>query len=480
MPLTLYNTLSRSKEVFEPMQPPFVGMYVCGPTVYGHAHLGHAKSYVSFDLLFRYLKYKKYNVRYVQNITDVGHLTDDADEGEDKIAKKARAERVEPMEIVESYTKSYYDDMDSLNVIRPDIAPRASGHIIEQIEMVKSLIAKGNAYEVNGTVYFDVRSFKDYGKLSGRSLDAGQSGTRVDVKSDKKNPEDFALWKKADATHLMKWPSPWGEGFPGWHIECSAMAMKYLGNTIDIHGGGLENQFPHHECEIAQSEAHTGQSFAKYWIHNNMVTRDGVKMGKSLGNSISLKEAIDARDGMTVRFFVLNNHYRSTLDYSEHALDSAQKGLKRLLAAFKELDFRISYHAKADGKPLPFKLAEFEERFFEALDNDLSTPEAIATLFELVKEINSLGTKQYKTDQLEQVKTFFKLALDDILGLLSPFQTSSSTEQLDGVLRLVVELRDKARFDKDFTLSDKIRDRMAELGIEFRDTPDGTKWQTNL
>lgn len=480
MSLTLYNTLTRQKELFEPQKPPFVGMYVCGPTVYGHAHLGHAKSYVSFDLLYRYLKHKEYKVRYVQNITDVGHLTDDADEGEDKIAKKARLEQIEPMEIVETYTKSYYDDMDALVVARPHIAPRASGHIIEQIEIIKSLLEKGNAYEIDGTVYFDVRSFKDYGKLSGRTLEESKSGTRVDSKSDKRNPEDFALWKKADASHLMKWESPWGEGFPGWHIECSAMAMKYLGTTIDIHGGGLENQFPHHECEIAQSEAHTGQSFAKYWIHNNMVTRDGVKMGKSLGNSITLKEAIAAHDGQTVRFFVLNSHYRSTLDYSEHALESAQKGLKRLTSAFAEVDFRMQYHSKEGGKPLPFKLEELKRRFFDALDNDLSTPEAIAALFDLAKEINSLGTKQYDKSALAAVKEFFQLALDDILGLHSePNAASGGTDQLDGVMRFVIELRDKARFDKDYELSDSIRNRMAELGIELRDTPDGTKWQLN-
>ena len=352
MSLNVYNTLSRKKEEFIPLNPPYVNMYVCGPTVYGHAHLGHAKSYVSFDVIYRYLLYKEYKVKYIQNITDVGHLTDDADEGEDKIAKKAREERLEPMAIVETFTKSYFDDMDALNVKRADIYPRASGHIIEQIEMIETLIVKKNAYEVNGTVYFDVRSFKEYGKLSGRNLDESKSGTRVGVKSDKKNPEDFALWKKAGPEHLMKWNSPWGEGYPGWHVECSAMSKKYLGDSFDIHGGGMENQFPHHECEIAQSESANDKPFVKYWMHNNMVTRDGVKMGKSLGNSITLKEAIKKHGAMAVRFFVVNSHYRSNLDYSEHALESAAKGLKRINTAISELEFRVKSNSGINAAAL--------------------------------------------------------------------------------------------------------------------------------
>jgi cysteinyl-tRNA synthetase len=476
MTLSIYNTLSRKKEVFEPINAPFVGMYVCGPTVYGHAHLGHAKSYVSFDLIFRYLKHLGYNVRYVQNITDVGHLTDDADEGDDKIIKKAKQDRIEPMEIVELYTKSYFDDMDSLNVERPDIIPRASGHIIEQIEIIKSLIEKKVAYEVHGSVYFDVRGFKNYGKLSGRVIEEGKSGTRVSVSSDKKNPEDFALWKLAGKDHLMKWPSPWGEGFPGWHIECSAMSMKYLGESIDIHGGGLENQFPHHECEIAQSEAHTGKQFVKYWMHNNMVTRDGVKMGKSLGNSISLKEAIKIHGSQAVRFFILNSHYRSNLDYSEHALESAKKGFRKILNSYQELLFRIEFHSDEDGKELPFSADMFINRFFDALNDDFSTPLAIAVLFELVNELNSLSNKQYKKLELEKIIEFLKTAVINILGFELENLDSEYKEKLDGILSLVFEIRDKARNDKDWALSDKIRDHLSQHGIEVRDTPDGSKW----
>lgn len=477
--LTIYNTLTRKTEAFQPLNPPFVGMYVCGPTVYGHAHLGHAKSYVSFDLVFRYLTHLGYDVRYVQNITDVGHLTDDADEGEDKISKKAREARIEPMQVAETFTRSYEDDMDALNVLRPDIVPRASGHIIEQIEMIRDLIEKGNAYEVDGNVYFDVRSVRDYGKLSGRRLDDAVSGTRVASESDKRNPEDFALWKKAATEHLMKWPSPWGVGYPGWHIECSAMSIKYLGASFDIHGGGLENQFPHHECEIAQSEAATGKPFVKYWMHNNMVTRDGVKMGKSLGNSITLKEAIDQHGGMAVRFFVLNSHYRSPLDYSEHALDSAKKGLNRLLSALNEVAFRAQYHAKEGGTPLPFKVDVVKQRFFTAMNDDFSSPEAIAGLFEIVKQINSLGMKQYDRAQLDSLHEFMKTALIDILGFEQNSDQQANDATLDGIMQLVLELRDQARYDKNYELSDRIRDRLIELNIEIRDTPDGAKWKIN-
>ncbi|HED11348.1 MAG TPA: cysteine--tRNA ligase, partial [Caldithrix abyssi] len=318
--LTLYNSLSRKKERFEPLHPGFVGIYVCGPTVYGDSHLGHAKSYISFDVIVRYFRYLGYKVRYVQNITDVGHLQSDADEGDDKIQVQARLERLEPMEVVERYTRSYFEDMDALNVLRPDISPRASGHIPEQIEMAETLIKKGFAYEVDGNVYFSVEKYPEYGKLSGRSLDDLKSGTRVNVAGDKKHPADFALWKKADPDHIMKWNSPWGSGYPGWHLECSCMSSKYLGETFDIHGGGMENKFPHHECEIAQSEAANEKPFARYWLHNNMVTVDGVKMGKSLGNFITLKDAFGKNSPMEIRFFILGSHYRSTLDFSEEAL----------------------------------------------------------------------------------------------------------------------------------------------------------------
>jgi cysteinyl-tRNA synthetase len=465
-------------ENFEPINPPYVGMYVCGPTVYSDSHLGHAKSYVSFDLVLRYLRYLKYNVKYIQNITDVGHLTDDADEGEDKILKKARLERVDPMAIAESYTRSYFEDMDALNVIRPNISPRATGHIIEQIEMIKDLISKNYAYEVNGNVYFDVRKFDDYGKLSGRLLEDSQSGTRVETSGDKRNPEDFALWKKADESHLMRWISPWGEGYPGWHIECSAMSMKYIGETLDIHGGGMENKFPHHECEIAQSEAHTGKQFVKYWMHNNMVTRDGVKMGKSLGNFITLKEAMETHGALTVRMFVLNSHYRSTLDYSEHALESAKKGLKRLQNAYNEIDFRVNFHSKEGGKALPFDYKKFETEFFVALDDDFSTPKAFVALFDLVKEINLLSAKQYDKKVLTELHNFMKVALDEILGLLeSRNQSNDLMPCINGLMDFIFELRNKAREEKNYELSDQIRDQLTKTGIEVRDTPEGSKWQ---
>ncbi|HUU31404.1 MAG TPA: cysteine--tRNA ligase, partial [Phycisphaerae bacterium] len=329
--LLVYNTLSRTKERFEPLAPPHVGLYVCGPTVYGDAHLGHAKSYVSFDIIVRYLRYLGYQVTYVQNITDVGHLTDDADEGEDKVEKKAKAERVHPMQIAEHYARRYFEDMDRLNVLRPDISPHASGHIVEQIELVKRLIERGHAYAVDGSVYFDVASWPAYGKLSGRTVAEMQAGARVEVKGEKRHPADFALWKRAEPGHIMQWPSPWGVGYPGWHLECSAMSMKYLGDSFDIHGGGLENQFPHHEDEIAQAEAATGKPFVKYWLHNNMITVGGQKMGKSLGNFITLKEdAFRKWDPMVIRMFILQSHYRSPLDFSDEALGAAKDGLSRL------------------------------------------------------------------------------------------------------------------------------------------------------
>ncbi|MDZ7681856.1 MAG: cysteine--tRNA ligase [Fodinibius sp.] len=344
--LHIYNTLSREKEKFEPIKEGFVGIYVCGPTVYGNSHLGHAKSYVSFDVIIRYLRYLGYKVRYVQNITDVGHLTDDADQGEDKLEKQAAIEKLEPMEIAEKYTYNYFRDMDKLGVQRPDISPRATGHIIEQIQMVEKLLENGHAYETDGNVYFDVSSDEDYGKLSGRDIEEQESGTRIDTASDKHDPKDFALWKKADDGHIMKWPSPWGQGYPGWHVECSAMSTKYLGEHFDIHGGGMDNQFPHHECEIAQSEGAFNKPFANYWMHNNMVTLEGQKMGKSLGNAISLHQFFSgnhdlltrAWDPQIIRFFLLQSHYRSTTDFSEEALAGAENGLQSLQDMVRLID----------------------------------------------------------------------------------------------------------------------------------------------
>ncbi|NTU96382.1 MAG: cysteine--tRNA ligase, partial [Chlorobiaceae bacterium] len=339
MALFIYNSLARTKQQFEPLHPGIVSIYVCGPTVYGHAHLGHAKSYVSFDVVVRWLRHSGYRVKYVQNITDVGHLTDDADEGEDKIMKQALLEKTDPMEIAQFYTRSFYEDMDSLGVLRPSIAPLATGHIPEQIELVKTLIASGHAYEVNGNVYFSVASFPGYGKLSGRTdQEAQQAGARVEVRSDKRHPSDFAIWKKADEGHLMKWVSPWSTGYPGWHLECSAMSMKYLGETIDIHGGGMENRFPHHDCEIAQSEGATGKPYVRFWMHNNMVTVDGIKMGKSLKNSVNLKELFRENDPLAIRFFILQSHYRSPLDFSLAAIRASTTGLEKLRQTRKRLN----------------------------------------------------------------------------------------------------------------------------------------------
>src|SRR3989304_1510783 len=382
MGLMLYNSLTRKKEEFKPLKKGKVGIYVCGPTVYGHAHLGHAKSYVSFDILVRYLRYLGFSVTYVQNITDVGHLTDDADEGEDKIVKAAKREKKHPMALAEYYTRSYFEDMDKLNCVRPDISPRASGHIVEQIELVKKLLEKGFAYEVNGSVYFDVSKFKDYGKLSGRNVEEMLAGARVEVSPDKKNPADFALWKKAEPNHIMQWPSPWGIGFPGWHLECSVMSTKYLGQPFDIHGGGLENQFPHHECEIAQAEAANDVPFVRYWLHNNMVTVDSQKMGKSLDNFITLKQAFSGAherltrhyDPLAVRQLILNSHYRSPLDFSDAALFAAQSGYEKITEIVKAVRKRMTQvPAGETDSEVTEQLKQLREKFEAAMNDDLNT-----------------------------------------------------------------------------------------------------------
>ena len=476
--LHVYNTLSRKKELFEPLNPPFVGMYVCGPTVYGDAHLGHAKSYVSFDVVLRYLRYLEYKVRYVQNITDVGHLVGDGDEGEDKLAKKARLEQVDPMEIAEKYTYTYFRDMDKLNVLRPDIAPRATGHIPEQIAMIKTLIEKGHAYDANGNVYFDVASDPDYGKLSGRSLDEAESGTRVETASDKKNPADFALWKKADDGHLMKWDSPWSVGYPGWHVECSAMSSKYLGESFDIHGGGLENQFPHHECEIAQSECAHDKEFVKYWMHNNMVTLNGQKMGKSLGNAINLDEFFTgSHDLLTrawspevIRFFLLQSHYRSTTDFSESALEAAETGLKNLHSILTTID-------KADaGKGSDYDLAKFRADFEEVMNDDFNSAQGIAVLFEQGKEIRKRITGNDVPANLNEVKEYLHSVAEGVLGIW-PKESGGNEDLTEGLVNLFIEIRKDARSNKDFALSDKIRDDLKALGVQLMDGKDGTTFQ---
>lgn len=478
MPLVFYNTLTRTKEEFRPLHPDLVRMYICGPTVYGHSHLGHAKSYVSFDVIVRYLRFLKYRVLYVQNITDVGHLTDDADEGEDKLVRQSRIDRVHPMELADMYTRSYYEDMDTLNVLRPAIAPRASGHITEQIALVETLLSRNLAYEANGSVYFDVPHYAAYGKLSRRTLDEMNAGTRVEVKTEKRHPADFALWKRAEPGHIMRWPSPWGEGFPGWHLECSAMSMKYLGETFDIHGGGLENQFPHHECEIAQSEGATGKPFVKYWLHNNMVTVDGKKMGKSLGNFITLKDAFARWTPAVVRFFILQSHYRSTLDFSAEALEGAARGLEKLVNTVRNV--RTAPAAETVVEPAGIDLAHHHQLFLDAMNDDVNSPSAIAGLFDLSREVNQAlarGTPLLK-DDLNAIAAFFDLHAGEVLGLTlgaAGAQYASSLEP--ELLALFISLRGDLRREKLWSLSDKIRDGLLALGIVLEDKKEGTAWK---
>ncbi|HPC94694.1 MAG TPA: cysteine--tRNA ligase [Sedimentisphaerales bacterium] len=490
MALQLYNSLTRRKEEFTPLEKGRVGIYVCGPTVYGHAHLGHAKSYVSFDVLVRYLRYLGYHVTYVQNITDVGHLTDDADAGEDKIAKAAAKERKHPMAVAEFYTRSFFEDMDQLNCVRPDISPHASGHVIEQIELVRTLLAKGHAYEVNGSVYFDVSSFKEYGKLSGRNIEEMVAGARVEPSPDKRNPVDFALWKRAEPNHIMQWPSPWGMGYPGWHLECSVMAMKYLGKTIDIHGGGLENQFPHHECEIAQSEAANGVPFVRFWLHNNMVTVDGQKMGKSLNNFITLKQAFTGSherltryyEPLAIRQLVLNSHYRSPLDFSDAALYAANSGYQRIAETVKDLRKRLK--AAPEGpmdKDIASQLEALKTRFKEAMNDDLNTSVALSVLFDLVRVTNTLAAAGTATRQtLGAVDDLFTRLGGDVLGVVKSeyAETAGGNDEAVGKLvAILIEQRAAARKNKDFATADAIRKQLDEAGIVLEDTPQGTQWR---
>ncbi len=479
--ITIYNTLTRQKEKFVPLEKDRVGIYVCGPTVYNHSHIGHGKSYVSFDVVVRFLRFVGYKVLYVQNITDVGHLTDNADEGDDKIENQARKDRVSPMEIVEVFMRSYFDDMDRLGVERPNISPRATGHIVEQIELVRKLIEKKYAYESNGNVYYDVANFTGYGKLSGRKIEDLITGTRVDVRSDKKNPADFALWKRAEAGHIMRWPSPWGDGFPGWHVECSAMSMKYLGDTFDIHGGGIDNQFPHHECEIAQSEAATGKPFVRYWMHNNMVTSDGMKMSKSAGNFVTLKDAFKKFDPVVIRFFILQSHYRSSLDYSDEAVAGAGKGLERLTNVLLELRRRgAATEARPDFENLPeepVNLKRYYTEWLTAMADDFNTPLAIASLFEMLKDVNSLlaAERQVSDDILKSIFSFIHVLAGDVLGII-PTNTETGTDNKiqNELLDLFVKLRAGARSKKDFALADLIRKELENIGVTIEDKKEGT------
>ena len=483
-PLYLTNTLSRNKELFKPIHEGHVGMYVCGPTVYGDAHLGHARPGVTYDVLFRLLKYLGYKVRYVRNITDVGHLEHDADEGEDKIAKKARLEQLEPMEVVQYYTERYHEAMRLLTVESPSIEPRASGHIIEQIEAVKKILEAGYAYESNGSIYFDVRKYNrdhNYGVLSGRTLEATLEGTRsLDGQGDKRAPYDFALWKKAEPEHIMRWPSPWGDGFPGWHLECSVMGAKYLGEEFDIHGGGMDLMFPHHECEIAQNVASRGTQGVHYWVHNNMITINGQKMGKSLGNFITLPELFSgnhpkltqAYTPMTVRFFILQAHYRGTLDFSNEALQAAEKGYKRLMQAWRALGEGDTLSGAFSPSP---EIQSIIEAVLDALCDDLNTPIAIAHLFDAVKLIN--GGK-LSADDKRALGVLFRDVVGGVLGLSDEEAGASGKAEkaLEGVMGLVLEARKKAREEKNWAESDRIRDTLASFGITVKDTKEGVTW----
>ncbi len=482
MALRVYNSLSREFEVFEPLEPPYVGVYVCGPTVYGDAHIGHAKSYISFDIVVRYLRYLGYKVRYVQNITDVGHLTDDADEGEDKIARRARLEQVHPLALAETYTRRYFADMDALNVLRPDISPRASGHIPEQIALTERLIKTGHAYVVNGNVYFDVSTFPEYGKLSRRRVEASESGTRVEVRGEKRTPADFALWKRAEPGHILQWPSPWGMGYPGWHIECSVMSQKYLGDTFDIHGGGMENMFPHHEDEIAQSEAAGGKLFAKYWLHNNMVTVNGQKMGKSLGNFTTVQQIVDRYDPLVLRFVILQGHYRRPFDYSDDSLGAGKTGYERLVNAVKAIRAAMAKAADGQASEAGRKLDEdIEARFRQAMDDDFGVSEALAVLFDLVTEANKMARQDgVSRGDLEIVDNLFRRLGGDVLGIVRDKYEDAAAAGAAGLdaklVELMIQLRKEAREAKDFGLSDRIRDRLAEIGVKLTDTREGTTW----
>jgi cysteinyl-tRNA synthetase len=490
MALNLYNSLTRRKEEFEPLNKGRVGIYVCGPTVYGHAHLGHAKSYVSFDILTRYLRYLNYDVTYVQNITDVGHLTDDADEGEDKIATAAKKEKKHPMALAEYYTRSYFEDMDRLNCVRPDISPRASGHILEQIGMVTTLLKKEYAYEANGSVYFDVSKFEDYGKLSGRNIDEMIAGARVEVSPDKKNPVDFALWKKAERNHIMQWPSPWGMGYPGWHLECSVMSMKYLGKTIDIHGGGLENQFPHHDCEIAQSEATNDVQFVRYWLHNNMVTVDGQKMGKSLNNFITLKQAFSGAherltksyDPLAVRQLILNSHYRSPLDFSDAALFAAQSGYGKITETVKALRKRMeTANTGSINEKIVEQLKQMREKFEAAMNDDLNTSVGLSVMFELVRLAQSLFEDSRTTKEtLNLLDVLFDRLGGDVLGIVKEdYQQDATADEglTDKLVNILIEQRKEARTNKDFAKADQLRNTLDDMGIVLEDKPDTTTWR---
>lgn len=483
---SIYNTLTRTKQLFKPLHEGKVGMYVCGPTVYGDGHLGHARPAITFDVLFRYLRHLGYKVRYVRNITDVGHLEHDADDGEDKIAKKARLEQLEPMEVVQHYLTRYHKAMEALNVLPPSIEPHASGHIIEQIEYIKKILESGYAYISDGSVYFDVPKFNrdhPYGKLSGRNVDELLSNTReLDGQDQKHHPADFALWKKAAPEHIMHWPSPWSEGFPGWHLECSTMGEKYLGESFDIHGGGMDLMFPHHECEIAQSVAHNGHDTVRYWMHNNMITINGKKMGKSLGNFITLDEFFNGThplleqpySPMTIRFFILQAHYRGTVDFSNEALKASEKALGRMLEGYRRLQ------ELTPSESSTIDVSDIRRKCYEAMDDDMNTPMVIANLFDALRLVNQVKDGHATATQvdIDELKTVFDTFLVDILGVRTEMagDSAEALKPFEGAVELLLDVRAKAKASKDWATSDLIRDRLAALGFTVKDTKDGAEW----
>jgi cysteinyl-tRNA synthetase len=495
MPLKIYNSLTRQKEIFEPINAPYVGMYVCGPTVSGESHLGHARPFITFDVVFRYLLHKGYKVRYVRNITDAGHFEEEGKVAEDKIATKAILEKLEPMELVQKYTQLYHWAMDQFNNLAPSIEPTATGHIVEQIEMIKKIIADGYGYEANGSVYFDVVKYNDvyskknqpYGILSGRNLEEQLDTTReLENQDEKKNKVDFALWKKAPAEHIMRWQSPWGEGFPGWHIECSAMATKYLGKQFDIHGGGMDLQFPHHECEIAQSTVCNHELPARYWMHNNMITINGRKMGKSYNNVIKLSELFtgnhpeltQAYAPMTVRFFILQSQYRGTLDFSNEALQAAEKALRRLMEAYEWLKVQtFTGEAKAKDEALDTQMNKWIVELTEFMDDDVNTAKVVANIFEIIPVINSLKDKHITQDAVatstwNHVQSQLIVFIESILGL--KVEAGANLVQLKGVIDLLIEIRKESKANKDFATSDKIRNQLMNMGIQLKDEKDGS------
>jgi cysteinyl-tRNA synthetase len=482
MSLVIYNVLTREKEPFKPVLEGHVFMYVCGPTVYDYSHLGHAKTYVAFDVIVRWLRYSGYKVRYVQNITDVGHLLDD---GEDRILKGARRERVEPMELVERYMRAYFEDMDALGVQRPDISPRASAHIPEQIEMIQTLIEKGYAYEVNGSVYFSVESFPEYGKLSGRRIEEMEAGKRVAVRDEKRHPMDFALWIKAPPNHVLQWPSPWGRGYPGWHIECSAMSTKYLGQPFDIHGGGIDNIFPHNEAEIAQSECAHGVTFANYWVLTGSLLVNGVKMSKSLGNFVTIKEALKTYRPEALRYFILTGKYSNPADYSAESLAAASKGVERLETTLRRIQEALK-HAPQDGDEATqgqlFDLLDQTRMLFtSAMNDDFNTPLALSALFEMGKEVNNAISSGIASRRvLEQADAIYRELGGQVLGVVgqdSSCRDQTSAEREEALIHMLIEMRNEARKAKDYARADAIRERLSKLGIVLEDGPQGTTWR---